>query len=383
MAGDCLFVINGLGMGNSTRCHAIIEHLVEQGINVHVLTSGNGLQYFSEVKGIASLTPMESFFYSGKQGGVSGWRTLASIRALYGRAVEKKRQLDELLKRLHVDVAVTDSEYITAPLRKRKIPVIGLNNADVVVSEYLKCSSPPLAIRSHFWLVEYTDYLFHRLFCDLVISPSATPGKPRHSRIRRVGLIVRRSVLKGISPESKPAVLPGEMKSMVFLLSGSVFASSISFGDGQFPFHVDVIGRDGASVGNVTFRGRLMDNIAYLQKADALVINGGFSAVSEAMALNKLTFVIPVPGHAEQFVNARILSGMGYGYAVREDEVMEKLNDLCRINRWDGMKAKMSIAGANGAREAADIICDVMSRRCSDRRGIDTGSPVALTEVPV
>ena len=364
---DCLFIINGLGMGNSTRCHAIMEHLIERGVRIHVLTSGNGLLYFSGVKGITSVTPMESFFYSGKNGGVSGWRTFASIHSLYGRATSKKRQLEALLRRLNVDVAVTDSEYVTSPLRRRKIPVIGLNNADAVVTEYMKCADRPRDIRSHFWFVEYTDYLFHRLFCDWVISPSAVPGPVRHPRIRRVGLIVRQAVLDSLPQVAPTPVPPAEMKTVVFLLSGSIFASRIDFGDGNFPFSVDVIGREGENVGKVTYRGRLMDNIGYLQKADAMVINGGFSAVSEAMALGKPAFVIPVPGHAEQFVNARVVAEMGYGYVVRETDVVAKLRSLCALNRWEGLKDKKPIIGLQGAREAAEIISGIILQRSASR----------------
>jgi len=363
MAGDVLFIINGLGMGNSTRCHAIIEHLMEQGCRVHVLTSGNGLTYFSGVKDLASLTPMESFFYSGTKGGVSGWRTLASLHSLFGRAIAKRRALEEFLQRTPVDVAVTDSEYMTSPLRRRGIPVVGLNNADVVVSEYLKCRLPPSRIRSQFWFVEYTDYLFHRMFCDLVISPAAAAIPPRHPRIRRVGLIVRRAVLAALPPKPPPFVAPGAIRKMVFLLSGSVFASSISFGKGDFPFHIDVIGRDGESVGNVTYRGRLMDNISYLREADAIVINGGFSAVSEALALGKPTFVIPVPGHAEQYINARVLAEMGYGYAVTEEEVIGRLRRVCEVNRWEGLNVRVPVFSIDGAREAADVIQEVLAKR--------------------
>src|SRR5438132_14328408 len=78
----CRFVINGLGMGNSTRCHAVIEHLAEAGCRIHVLTSGNGLAYFKDKDCVESLTPMESFFYSGKRGGISGWSTLKSLKSL-------------------------------------------------------------------------------------------------------------------------------------------------------------------------------------------------------------------------------------------------------------------------------------------------------------
>ena len=56
-----MFLINGLGMGNSTRCHAVIEQLADSGCEIHVLTSGNGLTYFQNKSCVKSLTAMESF----------------------------------------------------------------------------------------------------------------------------------------------------------------------------------------------------------------------------------------------------------------------------------------------------------------------------------
>ena len=58
---DILFLINGLGMGNSTRCHAIMQALAPRGHRLHVLTSGNGLTYFGDKPEVASLTAMEAF----------------------------------------------------------------------------------------------------------------------------------------------------------------------------------------------------------------------------------------------------------------------------------------------------------------------------------
>src|SRR5438132_10796424 len=75
MGRTCLFIINGLGMGNSTRCHAVMEHLADAGFKIHALTSGNGLTYLKDKPCVESITPMKPFFYSGKDGGVSGWST--------------------------------------------------------------------------------------------------------------------------------------------------------------------------------------------------------------------------------------------------------------------------------------------------------------------
>lgn len=354
-------MINGLGLGNSTRCYAIMQYLLERGYELHVLTSGNGTAFFRDKPDLASLTPMDSFFYSGTHGRISGWRMLGSIEKLYRIARQKKLQLENLLQRIKPDLVVTDSEYILAPIHRRGIPVIAVNNADMVVEEYLNGAKPPRAVRSHFWVVEYPDYIFHRTQCRLVISPTPMPLKPRHARIRRTGLIIRkalRDVLPADRSDGFPA--PRTIRSAIFMLSGSIFASDIQLGNGALPFRVDVIGRSGPSGGNLNFHGKLMDNIAMLQKADVLVINGGFSAVSEALALNKPTFVIPVPGHAEQFVNARVVAKMGHGYPASAASVIPMLVRCFESNRWEGLAPHRPITGIDGAREAADIIDDFL-----------------------
>jgi UDP:flavonoid glycosyltransferase YjiC (YdhE family) len=353
----CLFVINGLGMGNSTRCHAVMEYLAEAGCRIHVLTSGNGLAYFQDKNCVASLSAMESFFYSGKNGGISGWSTLKSIRRLAAIGRAKRAQLDDLIQKLDVGLAVIDSEYAISPLRRRQIPIIGLNTSEMVVSEYLKHRKVAKGIRSHFWFVEFSDYLFHRHFCNLVLSPYPLRVAARHPKFRRIGLIVRRGILERAraTPPSEMAS-PRQLRRVVFMLSGSVHASNIRFDEQEIPFHIDVVGRTGESRRNVTFHGRQLNNLDLLAGADALVINGGYSAVSEAFALRKPVFVVPVPGHAEQFVNAHLAKDLGLGFVATEADVLNQLLGMYRENRWLGRKPMPPVFEIEGAREAAEII---------------------------
>jgi UDP:flavonoid glycosyltransferase YjiC (YdhE family) len=354
---SCLFVINGLGLGNSTRCHAVMEHLVQAGCRIDVLTSGNGLAYFQGKDSIASLNPMESFFYSGKDGGVSGWSTLKSIRRLLQIARTKRVQLEALVRQLKPDIAVIDSEYAIRPLRRQGIPIIGLNTSEMVVSQYLKTRNVPGDIRSHFWLVEFSDYLFHRHFCDLVLSPFPVRANSRHPKFRRIGLIARRAILDRVKgSETARFPLPRELRRVVFMLSGSVHASHIPFENHQLPFQVEIVGRSGTSRPNVTFHGRQMDNTELLAQADALVINGGYSAVSEAFVLRKPVFAVPVPGHAEQFVNARLVNEFGLGYVATEDNVLGQLLQMHQRNEWMGLRPMPATFEIQGAREAADAI---------------------------
>jgi hypothetical protein len=363
VSGTCLFVVNGLGLGNSTRCHAVIEHLAEAGCRVHVLTSGNGLAYFEDKKCIESLSGMESLFYSGNKGGISGWSTLKSLRSLAARAKVKRQQLATLVEKIEPDLAVIDSEYAISPLRKRGIPIIGLNTSEIVVSEYLRKSERARGTRSHFWFVEFSDYLFHKHYCHLVLSPFPLKRPTRHPKFRRIGLIIRKAVLEKAAGTAKAFPSPRQLKKVVFMLSGSVHASHIPFDGRDWPFEIEVVGRTGESRGKVKYLGRRMDNIELLARADALVINGGYSAVSEAFALRKPVFVVPVPGHAEQFVNARLANELGLGFVATEQDVLDQLQRMYEADRWIDLKPMPAKIEIDGAREAAEVILEELGSR--------------------
>ena len=380
MGRTCLFVINGLGMGNSTRCYAVMEHLAAAGFKIHVITSGNGLTFFKDKTCVASLTPMPSFFYSGKDGGVSGWSTFKSLGTLAKLAKAKKAELAKLLDQLHPDVAVIDSEYTIAPLRRRGIPIIGLNTSEMIVTEYLKRRSiAPKGIGSHFWFVEFSDYLFHRHYCDLVLSPFPLRTPTRHRKFKRIGLIARRAVIeKAKLSAGKKTPSPRNLKNVVFMLSGSVHASNINFDQREIPFQIHIVGRSGESRGNVIYHGRQMDNTELLANADALVINGGYSAVSEAFVLGKPVFVVPVPGHAEQFVNTQLVSDLGLGFAATEENVLDQLLTMYEQDRWTGLKPRPAVFEIDGAREAAALI--LSHTKAAAPAGAAKGLPLHATD---
>ena len=102
--------------------------------------------------------------------------------------------------------------------------------------------------------------------------------------------------------------------------------------------------------------------MALLEKADALVINGGYSAVSEAFALRKPVFVVPVPGHAEQFVNARLVQRLGLGFVATEETVLEQLLDMHRQDRWAGLQPMPPAFELDGASQAAEAIYDAIGK---------------------
>jgi uncharacterized protein (TIGR00661 family) len=356
----CLFIINGLGMGNCTRCDAIIENLLKSNVEVHVLTCGNGIEYFENNKNIASLSSMESFHYGSKGGKLSIAQTIFSLPKYYKLYKNKADQLTRLLDKIKPHIAITDSEYAVFPLKKNKIPIVGINNSEVIVTEYFKRNNLPKSIRFQFWFVEFLDYIFHLLVCDHVMSPSINPIAVRHSKFHRVGVIIRQKILDVAENTEVQSGGQKDSLKLTVMLSGSEFASQINFDFYNFPYKAEVIGRVGKDRENVVYHGRLMDNTSKLANTDILVINAGFSAVSEAFILKKYTLVIPVPGHAEQYINATLLQELGLGEIATEENVVDKLKNLFDSVVLGNMeKSKLYING-NGAKEVADKILSIL-----------------------
>jgi uncharacterized protein (TIGR00661 family) len=360
---SCLFIINGLGLGNSTRCDAIIKQLLKTKVEIHILTCDNGLKYFENNKEIASLNAMESFHYGSKGGKLSILQTILSLPVYYSIYKRKSFQLTRLLEKIKPSIAVTDSEYAIYPLKKKKIPIIGINNSDVVVTEYLRRKNLPKSIRGQFWLVELFDYVYHLLVCDYVISPSINPLPTRHSKFFRVGLIVRQEIFDTVNKMHLEPFDKERAIKIVIMLSGSEFASKINFDFYQLPYEVEIVGRSGPNREKVLFHGRLWNNIDTLAKADILVVNGGFSAVSEAFVLGKYTLVIPVPGHAEQYINSILLKEAGLGDCATQDNVIEKLKDLSESFIINYLNKSKPNQNCNGAKEAAQKILTIMNEK--------------------
>jgi hypothetical protein len=114
-----------------------------------------------------------------------------------------------------------------------------------------------------------------------------------------------------------------------------------------------------------------MNNLDLLAQADAYVINGGYSAVSEIFALRKPAFVLPVPGHAEQFVNANLVAEMGLGFVATESDVLDRLLNMYQQDQWIGLRhPALSGFAIEGDREGAAAIL-----ACAAERGIQSALP--------
>jgi len=356
-----LLLVNGLGLGNSTRCHAIIQRLNELGAEIAVITSGNGIWYFSGRPDVGRLHEIEAFYYASKNGRISIPRTLMSIGDFRRIGKRNAAVVARVLDEFRPDVALLDSVYTTGPFKSRGIPIVALNNADVVHAAYRRFKNRPRSIRMQFYAIEEMDYLFHRLRVDLVLSPTLdeTIPAPGHN-VRRIGPIVRRGYASDIAS--------GDVRRVLVMLSGSRFGSPVALKEQSFPFHVDIVGREAPKdvelPPNIVFHGRVKDNTEIVRAADLMLVNGGFSAVSEAFALRKPMVVLPIPNHAEQWVNGRTIEHLGVGLMASEDAIEQAM--LKAVRSIDSLRRAYERLPPlkDGAAEAAShIIAAAESRK--------------------
>jgi UDP:flavonoid glycosyltransferase YjiC (YdhE family) len=353
-----LFIVNGLGLGNSTRCHAVIQRLVAYGVTVDVVTSGNGLWYFREQPEPENLFEVEALYYASNNGQISIAGTILSIAEFWRILKTNAAKLETILDRQKYDAVVVDSIYNWRPIKRRGIPFAALNNADMVHFGYRRFKDRPKSTRAQFYVVEESDYFFHKSVPDLVLSPTfdlslAEAGPPYH----RIGPIVR----SGCTPSS----IQCPARRVLVMLSGSRFGSPVSFSQAKFPFEIDVVGReappDAAAQKGVNYHGRVLNSLGILQKSDIAVVNGGFSAVSEAFYARRPLVVVPIPNHAEQWVNARMIEHLGVGMIGSEDNIeADILTAFSRLSEFQSGYDQLP-APEDGADEAAKILINFAS----------------------
>jgi UDP:flavonoid glycosyltransferase YjiC (YdhE family) len=354
MTPRILVLVNGLGLGNSTRCHAVIQRLAAKGVAIEVVTSDNGLWFFTDKTEVAKVTAIPSLHYGADRGHISILRTVGQARQMWGALRQAEAILSDVIARFRPHAVISDSVYALGPVRRAGLPLAALNNADMVVRGMTRFTDWPVAVLPQFLLVEMEDYLFHRILPDLVLSPRLDPtDRAEGRRLRRVGPIVRRECIAG-----PPATCPPAR--VAIMLSGSVFGSPVVLRRRHDRLKIDVIGRpapdQAAAAGGPTYHGKLRDSLALIRKADLVVVNGGFSAVSEAVVLQKPMVVVPVPRHAEQWVNGRTIRHLGVGLTAPEDRLEDAMEEaLDNIEALRGAYRDLPPM-ADGAAQSADMV---------------------------
>ena len=356
MTKKILFLINGLGLGNSTRCSAIIEKLISKNCEVSVITSGNGEWFFQNKIFVKNLFVIDEIKYGSVNNELNILETLKETPKIFKTIKQNSKTIKKVINEMLPNVIVTDSVYLTNKISNKKTPIVSINNSDIVIQKFKSFSEKPKSIYMQLYCVEQLDYFYHKIVPDKVISPDLIFEKSKSSlkKFNRISPIVRNGIKKNFS---KSPVRGGIM------LSGSNFGIKVNLKKQYSNISLDIIGREEPPgwqpKNNIKFHGKIRNNVNLLNSLDFCVVNGGYSAISELFWANIPMIVVPVPNHAEQWINAKQIQDSGCGIIGNENNYEDLIPKL--INDYSTFKnnfLKYS-TNDNGADEATKIILNI------------------------
>lgn len=325
--------LSGLGLGNATRQHALLEELRKnlraegRTLDPLICAWGCAAEYFRGRAGF-SLVELEPY--------PAGPRTFFRNCGRVFRALRRHRP----------SLLLLDSDYHLPAYFFFRSRIIYVGQAWNVVAAVLR-SPPkwPLRVWRKFVARELADALYQSAFAGTVLVPSFRPepeasGQKGSFFFRRIPLLVRPSY-RAPSPTAELADRTG----WAVALSGSGLESgplrSLAAENG---FAILAPDRDGKPACTET---------PALDSFRGVITQCGLSSLSEAIARRLPMALIPMREHPEQFVNALAVTKLGWGTPVGSAPLASITDELASLGP---LPADKTSAMTNGAAIAAALV---------------------------
>ncbi|MGI4740358.1 MAG: glycosyltransferase family protein [Janthinobacterium lividum] len=335
-----LYGVPGEGLGHATRSKVLIAWLLEQGHDVRVVSSSRAFTLLDKAFP-GRVLEIKGFHLAYKQLTVSKSRTVGLTLRTAPEALQVNfRQYRQLLHGFRPEVVISDFEsfsYFFAKLLR--VPVISIDNMQIISRAHLDVTVPP-AEREHYDVARYlVRAKLPRARHYLITTFFELPLRLRYAEHTTLVPSIIRPEIQATSPTTGGYVL--------------VYQSATTQGDlidilQQIPdqeFRVYGFNKEEAH-GNVLLRPFSEAGfIAELAGCRAVLTNGGFSLISEAVYLHKPVCAVPIPAQFEQWLNAAEIEKRGYG---RRFEAITPANVQAFLSELPAYEAALSTYQQNG-----------------------------------
>jgi uncharacterized protein (TIGR00661 family) len=302
---NILYGVPGEGMGHATRSKVVIDHLLKNH-NVQVVSSARAYK-FLDTAFPGRVHEIKGFHFAYKNAQVSKRGTfMLNLKNAPRNLVHNLNKYVRLREDFVPDLVISDFESFSFFYAKyHKLPIISIDNMQVIDRCDLDISIP-----QH----EKKNFQLSKAIvkakvpgCEKYFITSFFSANIKKARTLLVPPIVRDAIQK-VTPTTT-----GDHILMYQTSSSLKDVKSILERIPQFTFYVYGFNRAEES-GNVIFKtfseqGFIND----LASCRAVIANGGFSFISEAVYLRKPVYSFPISNQFEQFVNASYIEKMGYG----------------------------------------------------------------------
>lgn len=302
---NILYGVPGEGMGHATRSKVIIDFLLEQNHHVQVVSSSRAYQFLN-ANFPHRVHEIEGMHFAFKDSKVSKTGTVVlNVKNASKLLFQNFAEYLALKKSFTPDLVISDFETFTTLFAKtHDLPLISIDNMQVI--NRCKLEIPiPRSEKSNYAIsksivkvkVPKAEHYFISSFFEAQIQKKNTTLVPP---------IVREAIIKTQVQEGKHILMYQSSSNINHVIE--VLHQIPDYTFYVYGFNQDLVHQ------NIVFKSFSEEGfVADLASAKAVIANGGFSFISEAVYLQKPIYSFPLQDQFEQFVNASYIEKLGYG----------------------------------------------------------------------
>lgn len=302
---NILYGVPGEGMGHATRSKVVIDHLLKQGHELCIVSSARAFTFLDKAFP-GKVVEIKGFHFAYKNAEVSKTATfLANLKAAGKNLVYNTGKKRLIEKNFVPDAVISDFESFSFFFAKEhRLPIISIDNMQVMD----RCALDITISKE-----EKTNYRIAK-----AIVQAKVPGCDHYFISSFFGAEIKKKNT-GIVPPIVRQIIQGAKATKgrhIVMYQTSSSLKTVQEVLQQLPnetFYVYGMNMD-TTEGNVVFKpfsetGFIKD----LASAKAVIANGGFSFISEAVYLKKPVYSFPIANQFEQWMNAAYIQKLGYG----------------------------------------------------------------------
>lgn len=330
------YSVFGEGMGHAMRSLPIIEHLSKK--HKLLITAGDSAYPYLRKKLNENVYPIKSAHFFIENNEIIIWKTINNfLKTLPKDSSLNIRKIFNLIKRFKPDIIISDFEPASHYFANFfGIPLISIDNIHALTKCQIDVEDKykPLLFASQS-LVNImhppANHYIITTLCDM---------KKKEDNVDLFMPILRKEIFKANSSKSDFILVYQTSSTNIKLVE------ELKKINEKFVFYGM---KKEVKEKNIQFKNFSADGFVNdFAKCKAVILNGGFTGISEALYLRKPMLIIPVKGQFEQIFNGMTIKKMGIGqwkeevdsYTIKKFiskiSVFEK--NLKKVKKWDNSK---------------------------------------------
>ena len=297
-----LYGIAGEGLGHAIRCKPILEHLIKKH-NVIILCGGRAYEFYK--KKMPNITrEIGAFRLAFNSNRIEVGKTIFNNLFSLPDTIRKSFKIKGIIEDFRPDVIISDFEPFSAYFAiLYKIPSIAIDNQNIAINTEIDTKSKLNRFFSYFVIKSLSPKSNYFLITSFFYP------KIKKNNTFLFSPILREEILGKTGKKGKHVLLYlHNIKDSIINSLNKIDEKFILYGDNLYWKSKNVLSK---KFNEVSF---IKDFI----NCKAIICNGGFTTLSEAIYLRKPIICIPIGGHHEQILNAEYVEKLGYGIYVKK-----------------------------------------------------------------